>query len=200
MEKRFIEKVRELNIGVSGNKAEAGKQAAETYEISLRLSEYSDIFSDFDPRHYSQRALSDDFLIEIKKISQDKPYEAMELMLLVPKGKKDEKLEAVIRKRLHDHFRRHHELIKEDIRKTVRRGVVISFFGALLMALATYLEILGSSSANLAIKVFGVLTLPAGWFTTWFGLDEIFYSSRGKMPDLVFYEKMHMSKITFYGY
>ena len=33
--------------------------------VSLVLESYNDIFSDFDPRNYSERALSDDFLIEI---------------------------------------------------------------------------------------------------------------------------------------
>ena len=41
-------------------------------EISLSLDNYDDIFSDFDPRPFSQRALSDDFLIEAKKASRDK--------------------------------------------------------------------------------------------------------------------------------
>ena len=31
--------------------------------ISLVLDSYDDLFSDFDPRDYSQKALSDDFLV-----------------------------------------------------------------------------------------------------------------------------------------
>ena len=35
--------------------------------ISIVLDSYDDLFSDFDPRPYRIRALSDDFLLECKK-------------------------------------------------------------------------------------------------------------------------------------
>ena len=38
----------------------------EKAEVGLRLEKYDDIFSDFDVRPYSARALSVDFLEEIK--------------------------------------------------------------------------------------------------------------------------------------
>jgi len=200
MEKRgFVKRIIELNKGVSKNILESKEQKGESYEINLRLEDYGSIFSDFDPRPHSQRALSDDFLMEAKKISSDKPYESMELVFLIPKSKKNEKIEGVIKKRLHDHFKRHYELLAKDVRGTFRNGVGISFVGALLMTIATYFEII-VAVGNPLMKVIGVLFMPAGWFTLWFGLDEIFYTSRKKMPDLEFYEKMHKSKITFYAY
>ena len=52
--------------------------------ISLILDDYNDLFSDFDPRHYSERALSDDFLAESKRASRDKPAGSLEVKFLVP--------------------------------------------------------------------------------------------------------------------
>ena len=40
--------------------------------ISLILDSYNDMFSDFDPRSFSERALSDDFLSECKRAARDK--------------------------------------------------------------------------------------------------------------------------------
>lgn len=43
------------------------KNTKENYSISLWIDSYDDIFSDFDPRHFSLRNISDDFLYEVKK-------------------------------------------------------------------------------------------------------------------------------------
>ena len=48
-------------------KEEFIERHAKNGNISLILESYTDIFSDFDPRPYDQRTLSDDFLLECKK-------------------------------------------------------------------------------------------------------------------------------------
>lgn len=48
------------------------KEIIDKAEISLVLDTYDDIFSDFDPRPYGERALSSDFLDEAKKAARDK--------------------------------------------------------------------------------------------------------------------------------
>lgn len=55
--------------------------------ISLILDSYDDIFSDFDPRPFSEKALSDDFLVECKRAARDKDRSVVELKLLVPTKK-----------------------------------------------------------------------------------------------------------------
>ena len=45
---------------------EEKQKILEMSEISLILDTYDDMFSSFDPRPYSQRALSEDFLSEAK--------------------------------------------------------------------------------------------------------------------------------------
>ena len=52
--------------------------------ISLILDNYDDIFSDFDPRPYTVRALSDDFLNECRKAIIEKG-ENIELRFLLSK-------------------------------------------------------------------------------------------------------------------
>src|SRR5690349_704077 len=42
-------------------------------ELSIWLDTYDDIFSDFDPRPLNERALSDDFLSEARKMARDTP-------------------------------------------------------------------------------------------------------------------------------
>lgn len=75
--------------------------------ISLILDSYDDIFSDFDPRPYSEKALSDDFLSECRKASRDKKDDEVELRLLVPAQKREINDETKIKRRLKDHFQKH---------------------------------------------------------------------------------------------
>ena len=52
-------------------------------EVSILLDSYDDIFSDFDPSEYSERALSDDFCIQAKKHSRNEIGNKMTLRVLL---------------------------------------------------------------------------------------------------------------------
>lgn len=197
MDKRgFLKRVRELNSQVEGNLiAENERRLMDTSEIVLRMGGYDDIFSDFDPRHYSKRALSDDFLFEAHKASTDKNPGNVELRLLFPKGAKDAETENIIKKRLHAHFARHYNMLAEEKSRILRHGFYAAAIGAFLLAFSTYLSI--PIPQTILSHILYVLMQPAGWFISWYGLDEIFYSSKKINADLAFYEKMHRSKIVF---
>ena len=69
-------------------------------EISILLNSYSDIFSAFDPSEYSERTLSDDFVLQAQKFSKTKDGNKMSLKLLLPASARKEQDEKVIIKRL----------------------------------------------------------------------------------------------------
>ena len=83
----------------------------DTQEISLRLEHYDDIFSDFDMRPYSKRALSVDFVDEIRRASLDKDHSGIELSISVPENTRSESEESTIKERLAGHFEKHYGLI-----------------------------------------------------------------------------------------
>lgn len=72
--------------------------------ISLSLDDYNDIFSIFDAREYSEASLSDDFLIECKKLIGETKIPVGKLKLGIPLAKRNVRDEAVIAKRLHVYF------------------------------------------------------------------------------------------------
>jgi hypothetical protein len=74
----------------------------------------------------------------------------------------------------------------------------MGLLGAGLIFFSTYLYSL--ESTNLFLQFLQVLFEPAGWFTAWTGLDEIYYNVKQKEPDLKFYEKMYKSEIKFVEY
>jgi hypothetical protein len=166
-------------------------------EISLILDNYDDIFSDFDPRPYSQRALSDDFITEARKAAIDKTG-TLELRFLVPSNLRKTEHESVIKRRIRDYFKRHVVLLETDSKHAVRKGFLIAFLGFLLMMLSTTIRNLELSGFLFDFLI--VVFEPAGWFIVWFGLEEIFYKGREKKNEIVFSKKMGRANITFSSY
>ena len=166
-------------------------------EISLILDTYDDIFSDFDPRPFDRRALSDDFLSAAKKAALDKEG-ALELRFLIPRAQQNVGRETTIRQRLRAHFRRHSEMLQKEIALTKKKGIVMAIMGIAMIVVASYL--LSLSSSAFWVHVLIVILEPAGWFTAWTGMDEIYYTTRQKKPDMDFYEKMARAPITFCAY
>jgi hypothetical protein len=168
-------------------------------KISILLERYDDIFSDFDPRDYSQRALSDDFLIEAKKASEDKTTGDIELRFLAPSKIRNLETERTIKKRLREHFKKHFGLVRGEAKRVFRLGTCFIIVGILLMFFATLL-LIKFPNATVMKSFLVVLFEPAGWFFFWEGLNQVIFESKTKKPDLEFYKKMSNAEITFFSY
>lgn len=166
-------------------------------QISIMLKSYDDIFSSFDPRPYAQRALSDDFLMEARRAALDKEGN-VELSFMVPKEKRNTNEEVLIRKRLHEHFKKHTGLVNQEIREIKRGGMKMAGIGIFLILLGAILSFFEEGRPWLHFII--ILVEPAGWFTGWTGLDELHYNVKEKKPDYRFYEKLSRAEITFHHY
>ncbi|OHA90830.1 MAG: hypothetical protein A3F53_00205 [Candidatus Zambryskibacteria bacterium RIFCSPHIGHO2_12_FULL_48_10] len=164
-----------------------------TQEISLKLEHYDDIFSDFDMRPYSKRALSVDFVDEIRRASLDKSESGIDLSISVPADARSESHEVTIKERLAGHFEKHYGLVLKEKRKTMGQGVLMVVLGVISMILATF--ILSGSAEGDMLKSFLVVFLePASWFLLWEGSDLLLFTSREINPELGFYGKMFASR------
>jgi len=161
----------------------------EISEISLRLEQYSDIFSDFDIRPYSKRALSFDFIEEVKRATYDKNEGEIEIVLHVPEKERKEYEEEVIKERLAAHFKRHFHLLSKEKRRVVKLGSTMVFLGIISMIAAT-LIIFKDPADDLFLSFLVVFLEPAAWFLLWEGSDQIIFNSKNINPDLNFYRKM----------
>lgn len=165
--------------------------------ISLILDNYEDIFSDFDPRPYTERAMSDDFLAECKRAVRDKTTkEGIELRLLVPDKLRKPAEEAKIKKRLKDHFQKHYNT-KQKEQKTERKHGMLWFLAGVTLITASAMFY---DKEGFLFSLIVVVLEPAGWFTTWSGLDKLFSKMLNKQPDIDFYEKMAKVEIKFHSY
>lgn len=183
-------------------------------EISIDIDNYDDIFSDFDPRPYSSRALSDDFILEIKRASRDKTTGIIELKFLIPKHERKYKDEDLIIKRLKSHFKRHFEIVRKEVDKEKKLGLTMVGLGFALGVLAAVVLHQGVETIDNAIfftdtlkwlaiilpTVVLVMLEPASWFLIWEGFNKIVFDWQDKKIDYDFYNKMTKSEILFEEY
>ena len=167
-------------------------------EISILLNSYNDIFSAFDPSEYSERTLSDDFIVQAKNFSKTKDGNKMSLKLLLPQSARNDQVEKVIIKRLHTHFKDAFQQIKRDVTKTNRKGILLTAIGITLMVTASYLSFMKPEQYYIHFLL--VIFEPAGWFLLWAGLDHLVYSSKETKNDLAFNLKMTKSEIKFFSF
>ena len=168
-------------------------------EISLWLDTYDDIFSDFDPRPYPQRTLSDDFLYEAKRAVKSRESGVIELKLLVPADKRNDKDEALIKKRLKEHFAHRKEAAGKEIRGTLKQGGSFIFSGVILMLAVSFLHF-KNISPSVALSFFITLFEPASWFLFWEGMLLTIFETKRKKPDYDFYRKMEGCRVSFISY
>lgn len=162
----------------------------ETQALSLKLEKYTDIFSSFDIRPYSKRALSVDFLDEIRRATGDKiDEEGVEIILNMPEKERNEAHETMIKERLAAHFKRHHNLILKEKFRVLKLGISMVILGVISMIAATFL-VFGDPAQNLLRSFLVVFLEPAAWFLLWEGMDQIIFNSKKINPDLNFYKKM----------
>ena len=167
-------------------------------EISLSLDTYDDIFSDFDPRPYHLRALSDDFLAEARKAVRNRPSGGIELRFIIPAHARNTQYESTIKERLRRYFSEQYRYVQRELNTTRRKALVLTVAGIFLMIAAAYVRTLPTQVFSL--HVLYVLFDPAGWFSTWFGLERLVHLWTTSKPELDFNHKMARCEITFASY
>ncbi len=174
------------------------KRIMDKAEISLILDSYDDIFSDFDPRPFGERALSEDFLYEAKKAARDKRT-GIELRFLIPRALKNSTSEELIKTRLRNHFRKHYRDIKEEFARRNRLAILMVIIGAVIGA-ADAILLADSAISTILKDAVEIILTPASWYTIWTGFDRLVVKPKEDVADEIFYKKMVDAQITFTPY
>jgi len=163
--------------------------------INIWIDKYADVFSGFDTRPLEKRKLSNDFITEICKMAKEEPTAQVELKFNVLDDAKDPEVEAIIIKHLHTHFTNKKRLEKESIKRTFRKGYLLTAGGFLLILSLAYVASIAKGAFFL--NSLPVLTEPLAWFMTWTGLDHIF-KNYGDNANMDINTKMLQAKISFF--
>lgn len=167
-------------------------------KVGIWLDSYDDIFSKFDPRIYTLRSVSEDFLEQAKNITSDRTATSYDIKLLIPEEKRNHTTEKIIIDHLKNYFKEQSAAIKAKKKKVLTRGILTTLFGITLMFTATILAYMDTRTYPETVML--VFFEPTGWFSAWYGLDMIFYTAQENNKELEFYKKMSESKITFDKY
>ena len=187
----------EPKTGQSKKKVEISRSPQKII-ISLWLDDYENFFSDFDPRPFSQRAFSDDFLYEAKKVTHEMKPGVFDVTFLVPHNKRNKTEEEIIKTRLRSYFKNQFARLEREYKTIIRKGVLLTILGILLMFCAA--TAVWFQQFNFIYNYARVFLEPSGWFSAWYGLDHIFYLSRQDKHEMDFNKKMSRAEFRFDAY
>ncbi len=176
---------------------EKKKPSAHINSVDVALDGYDDIFSDFDPSPYKIRLLSRDFLDEINRRNRETKAGDIEVRLTLPKGRRNNVVENIIRERLGEYYRMRAQKADEEIRareikgwKYMGVGVALNVMGMLIVH---FLE-----SVNVGFKVGGGLIEMAGWISAWVGAERAILETPKEMKEQKeFHERMSRANFVF---
>ncbi len=175
----------------------AEQRIKDIKEISIAIDDWSDIFSDFDPRPLNERALSEDFIFELKRRFRETRKGTYVLSIYAPVALKDEKNEKKVIQRLKMHFK-HRALSRQKELNAIRvRGFLFVSVGIIFLGfltLATYFKFF----SDLTIELLGIILMPLGWFGVWEGFSKIVDTSPIFMQEEKLFDKLSKAIYRFH--
>ncbi len=177
------------------NKNSSSQDGDLSRDLHLWIDTYDDLFSDFDPRPFTERIISDDFLAEMNKLTAEHDDHVKSICFQIPKAARDEGSEQIIRERLIRDFQRQHAHFASRWNANFRIGIFIVLGGLTSLALAVFFA--QTDLKQLAKDIIKVVLEPAGWFMMWTGLDKVAFGGRAVKRKRDFYKRLSQSKVEF---
>lgn len=165
-------------------------------EITITLDTYDDIFSDFDPRPYQERELSEDFLKEIQRRYMEDRKGRFEVHFTIPSMERDVKEEALIKKRLREHFAFMVKVEEEKIKKTKMRGYSYVIIGAAVL-LTNVFALFWLQEESWFYQILSILLVPAGWYGMFTGIGKVIDEPFDAVERKLVHEKFEKANYVF---
>ena len=165
-------------------------------EISIAVDTWDDIFSDFDPAPLSERTLSEDFIIELKKRYRESERSKPFIDIWAPVRLKDESSEKIVVQRLKRHFKRQFLQKQKEINATRARGVLFVIMGIVFLGAITFLTYFKVVS-ELTNRLLDIVFMPLGWFGIWEGFSKIVDTSPGAVSETLLFQKLSNADYRF---
>ena len=186
---------RNFNEGITHMKKTAHNNQSLLRDLNFWIDSYDDLFSDFDSRPFSGRAISDDFILEMNKLTEEKEDFVKTIRFQIPAKVRDEKTEAIIVERLTKEFRREYIRFEDELNVGRKNGILMAILGfTALMSAVIITSIDGNKLWQNSLKI---LFEPAGWFLIWTGFDKMFIAGKPIKRKRAFYARLEKSKVEF---
>ncbi len=165
-------------------------------EISLAIDTWDDIFSDFDPRALNVRALSEDFIAELKKRYRETRKGTFLVTIYAPISLKNAESEKAVIQRLKKHFKHKSMQRQKELSRIRKRGIVFVLMGICFLGfltISTYFQLF----KEITIEILGIIFMPLGWFGIWEGFSKIIDTSPMLIQDEVLFNKLSKANYQF---
>ncbi len=168
--------------------------------ITVAIDNLDDIFTDFDPRPVEQRALSEDFLQEIKKFYREGASGQLTINFLAPiklqKHLLKNRLDLAIVNHIKQIFKHKVLINKKILRQEQKRGLFFLIFGIIFLLIITLFGYYKTLD-NLTFDLLGVVFIPLGWFGIWEGFSKVIDNPIKLQEETKMFEKLAKAHYTF---
>lgn len=171
------------------------KRLARSSQVGLSIDSYDDLFSDFDPRSYKERQLSEDFLSELRRFFFDKNPESLDVVFLIPARVRKTATENIIKRRLHIYFHKKNREVAAEVAHIRSRNLAKVAISVLLMVSTGYLAT--RAGQVLWMNILKVMVEPASWFLFWTSMEKLIDARRSKARELNYFRRLSECKIVF---
>ncbi len=171
------------------------KRLSRNTQVGLSIDAYDDLFSDFDPRSYKERQLSEDFLAELRRFFFDKNPDSLDLVFLIPARSRKAATEAIIKRRLHIYFHKKNRETAAGAAHVKSRNLIRVAVSVLLMVGTGYLAT--KAGQIVWMNIVKVIIEPASWFLFWTSLDQLLGARRSLERELHYFHRLSECKIVF---
>jgi hypothetical protein len=162
-------------------------------EIAIALDTYDDLFSDFDIRGYSERALSKDFLDELRvQLRRSGIKSGLDIVFLLPSERRDETDEALIIERIRAFYADRREHYRREDGKSKRRSLAFIAIGLALSVAANF--IVGRLGF---FPLFNDFILIPSWFFVWSGFEALIKNRDEIGRKKKYYAALYESRTSF---
>jgi hypothetical protein len=171
------------------------KLLSHSSRVGLAIEGYDDLFSDFDPRPYHERELSEDFLTELRRFFYHKSPESLDIVLLIPASRRRARDEKLIKKRLHIYFQKKFRSTQDGLKN-------VMLWNALRVVLAMSIMIVTGILAVHAGQIIWrnilkVMLEPASWWLFWTSIDNLMEARKKVRDELRYFQRLAECKIVF---
>jgi hypothetical protein len=177
-----------------GNLVKTMPKEKGTKEIMFNLNHYDDLFSDFDNKPYHQRAISDDFIQELKREFSEGHCQDVTLRMIVLEKHRNPRMEIIIKRRIEEFFKKQFNKLNKERKKQIITSISLIVIGLILLLFKYFLINLFKINTQ---NVFFIIIEPVSWFLFWEGSYILFFETKSNKLEFEMYKKMSKSKIIF---
>ena len=175
---------------------ETDQRIKDIKEISIAIDTWDDMFSDFDPRPLEIRALSEDFIAELKKRYRETRKGDFLVSIYAPVALKDEKAAKAVIQRFKTHFKHRSLQRQRELSRIRLRGIIFVLLGIVSLGILTFITY-SKAFSDIAIDLLGIILMPLGWFGIWEGFSKIVDTSPAFIQDELLFNKLSRATYRF---